>query len=84
MVTNTESRDLPTQTKLARFEGTIDIPPGGCIIKKMIGTCGPYEYHVKRVGKRQIWTYLGKVGSRRAIEALERVGKLPMLEVPEE
>lgn len=33
---------------------------GGCIIKKMVGKWGPYRYHVKRVGKKQTWTYLGK------------------------
>lgn len=42
-------------------KGSITLPLGGCIIKKMIGKWGPYLYHVKRVGKKQTWTYLGKV-----------------------
>ena len=40
--------------------GPKNLPLGGCIIQKMVGKWGPYLYHVKRVGKKQIWTYLGK------------------------
>ncbi len=47
-----KSKDLPTHKR--------PVPAGGCIIEKMVGKYGPYRYHVKRVGKRQIWTYLGK------------------------
>ena len=40
--------------------GPVILPQEGCIIKKMVNKWGPYLYHVKRVGKKQTWTYLGK------------------------
>lgn len=43
----------------------------GCIISKMVGKCGPYLYHVRRVRGKQYWKYLGKVGSARAQAAQE-------------
>ena len=57
------SKKRKPRNKLAH---THMFPPGGCIIQKMVGNCGPYLYHVQRVNGRQYWKYLGKVGSARA------------------
>jgi len=61
-VTDRKQEDLPTQV----------LPSGGCIIEKMVGKWGPYRYHVRRVGKKQIWTYLGKATE---LVTEKRVGK---------
>ena len=65
--TPVQVEDLPTHLS-SRTRRSVEeiqnsqIPAGGCIISKMVGKYGPYRYHVKRVGKKQTWTYLGKGG----------------------
>lgn len=34
----------------------------GCIVRKMVGKCGPYLYHVTKHKGKQTWKYLGKAG----------------------
>jgi len=35
-------------------------PGEGCVITKMVGKYGPYQYRVKKTNGKQVWTYLGR------------------------
>lgn len=57
------TRDYSSRSRRTSIEiKNSEIPADGCIVSKMVGKFGPYRYHVKRVGKKQTWTYLGKGG----------------------
>ena len=48
----------------AEFHATGERSRVGCIVTKMVGKWGPYQYRVVKIDGKQHWTYLGKVGEK--------------------